>query len=113
MFILRATQSVDLTADAVDKRGNPAAVQDPVWESSDPSVLAISGTGTTATASAVGGLGIATVTLTADADLGDGVSSLTGLLDIEVVAGDAAVFNISTGTPVEQADATTPEEPSV
>lgn len=103
-LILRDTEQVDLSYTAVDSRGNPAVVQNPTWESSDSSVVTVtaSADGATAVAAAAGPLGSATVTLTGDADLGEGVSPITGVLDIQVVAGNAAVFNITAGTPTEQ-----------
>lgn len=102
-FVLRATQNVDIAVDEItDKKGNPATIQDPTWASSDESIVTVVGSGLTATASAVGPLGTATVTLTGDADLGEGVKPITGTLDVEIVAGDAAVFNLVPGTPSEQ-----------
>lgn len=111
-FILKATQQVDLSINVTDKRGNPATVQNPSFASSDEAVVSVVDEGLTAVASAVGTPGTATVTFTGDADLGEGVSPITGVLDVEVVAGDAAVVNITAGTPAEQAEpapAPTPE----
>lgn len=98
-YILKATQQVDLSITVTDKRGNPATVQNPSFASSDEAVVSVVDEGLTAVASAVGTPGTATVTFTGDADLGEGVSPITGVLDVEVVAGDAAVVNITAGTP--------------
>lgn len=105
MFILRATQNVGLSVVATDRKGNPASVQNPTWSSSDTAVATVSSSadGLSALVSAVGPLGECTITLVADADLGDGVSEVEGTFDLEVKAGDAAVFAISAGTPEEQA----------
>jgi hypothetical protein len=106
-FVLKATQQVHLGVLVLDKRKNPAAVQDPAWSSSDDGIVTVAPgpDGLSAVASAAGPTGSATVTWTADGDLGDGVRPLEGRIDIEVVAGDAAVVNISAGTPTELADA--------
>lgn len=109
MFLLKATQQVELSVTVTDKRGNPAQVQNGQWESSDESVVTVVDSGTnSAVVKAVGPVGASTVTYVADVDLGDGVTEATGMLDIEVVAGDASVFNITAGTPSEQTDAPTP-----
>ncbi len=109
--ILRDSQQVALSYTATSKKGNPTSVQDPAWSSSDESVVTVAGNTTGgATAKAVGPTGTATITLTGDADLGEGVKPVRGVLDIEVVAGDAAVFNITVATATEQEDpAPTPE----
>ncbi len=102
-FILKATQNVDLSVTVTDKKGNPATVQNGVWTSAGEGVVTVTdNTNNSATASAVGTPGVATITYTADADLGEGVQEVVGTVDIEVVAGDASVFNIVPGTPTEQ-----------
>ena len=107
-FILKATQQVDLSVTVTDKRGNAAQVENGTWEVDSESVATITDNGNgTATLKAVGTPGTAVVSYTADADLGDGVQEVEGYLDLEVVAGDAAVFNIVAGTPSEQPDAPT------
>jgi len=107
-YVLKDTQETALSVTVLDKRGNPATVQNPGFASSDPAIVAVADSGLTAVASAAGPLGTATVTFTGDADMGDGVSPITGVLDIEVVAGDAAITNIVAGTPTEQAAAPAP-----
>lgn len=109
-FILKDGQKVGLTLELTDADGNVVTGQgDPVWESSDPALVAISPNGAAATASTTPGPGTGTATVTArvDADLGEGVKEVTGTLDIEVVAGDASVVNIVAGTP-EDRDAAAP-----
>lgn len=110
MFVLKATQQVDLSVGNVtDKRGNPTTLQNPTWTSSDPGVLAVTDNGDgTGLAAAAGPVGVATVIIDADADLGDGVVPIQGTAEVEVVAGDAAVVNITLGTPTEQADPPVP-----
>lgn len=105
MLILTDSQKVALTFAPKDKRGNPAEVQGPpVWTSSDESVvgLQVADDGLSATAVAAGPIGVAQVSVAADADLGDGVSTITGLLDIQTVAGTATTIDIAAGVPEEQ-----------
>lgn len=108
MFILRDNEEVDLTIEAVSAAGNPTTVESPSWTSSDESIVQVTPSDTDpnmAVARAVGALGTATVTLTADLELGEGVEEAQAVLDIEVVGGDAAVFNISAGQAREQGQA--------
>lgn len=106
MFSLRDTQQVDASIGTVtDARGNPTTVASPVWSSTDPSILSVTpgADGTTAVFAAVGPLGTANIVLDADADLGDGVVAIQGVVEVEVVAGNATTVNITLGTPSEQA----------
>jgi len=45
-------------------------------------------------------LGTAQINVTADADLGSGVTTINGVLDVQVVAGQAVGFTIQTSPPV-------------
>lgn len=90
----------------VDSFGNPARVDGvPVWGVSDESILDVgpSADGLSAIVSAVGTVGVAQVTVSADADLGDGVRELTGILDVEVLAGEAVALSITAG-PLQASD---------
>lgn len=104
-MILRDNEEVDLTVEAQSAAGNPTTVENPQWSSSDATVVEVTPSDTDPTqavARAVGPLGTAQVTLDADLELGEGVEPAQAILDIEVVGGDAAVFNISAGAPREQ-----------
>ena len=73
--------------------GNPAKVDGvPVWASSDESAISVTpaADGFSARIDSVGGLGKFQVTVKADADMGEGVKELTSVLDIEVIASEAA-----------------------
>ncbi len=89
-----------------DRKGNPTTVQNPLWASSDESILTLipdpGGDPLAVTAHAVGALGAALVTFTADADLGDGIVPIIGTLDVVVLVGQAVALEIQPGTPVEQ-----------
>lgn len=91
--------------DVRSAKGNPAQVQagSVVFASSDPTVLQVTDAGDgTARCDAVGPVGNAQLIVTADADLGDGVVPITGTLDVTVVAGQAAVINVTAGAPQPQ-----------
>lgn len=100
-FILTADQQVGLSFSAKDKYGNDAGIDGtPTWTSSDESKVTVSGgaDGKSATAVAVGPVGTAQISVRADADLGDGAREVVGVLDIEVIAGEASVVALSAGT---------------
>ena len=76
----------------------------PVWAVDNPNVLALSPApdGLSCTVAAVGPLGNARVSIQADADMGAGISSLAGVYDVEVVAGQATAVEVSGGPVTEQ-----------
>jgi hypothetical protein len=101
-FILTDVQKVTLSVQPVDAAGNPAALDGaPVWTSTDPSVLDVvaSADGLSAVATAVGPLGTAQISVLADADLGAGVITITGVLDVQVMASQAVSFSITPAAP--------------
>ena len=105
MLVLTDSQQVSLGIAVTDKKGNPASIDGaPVWASSDSSVATVepSADGMTAVAKAVGPLGTAQISVTADADLGEGVKSIVGTLDVQVVGGQAVAIGLNAGTPEEQ-----------
>lgn len=97
-FQLRDSQQVELKVEALDSEGNPAAV-DIAWASSDETIVAVAdhgdGTATAVASPGAAGLGTATVTVTAT-DRSDG-DVHEGTFEIEVVAGDAVVVNVTAG----------------
>jgi hypothetical protein len=106
-FQLTDSQQVDVTFQAVDKKGNPAPIDPnspPVWATDNPNILALSPTpdGKTCTVKAVGVLGTAKVQLTVDADPSANVSNIIGILDVNVIGGSAVMVNLVPGTPTEQ-----------
>lgn len=85
-----------------DAAGNPAPVDGiPVWASSDPAIVTVTAApdGMSAVVEAVGPLGTAQVSVTADADTGEGVTAITALADIEVLASQATVVGINFDVP--------------
>jgi hypothetical protein len=101
-FIMTDVQKVSLAVQPVDAAGNPAALDGaPVWTSTDPAVLTVTAApdGLSAEAVAVGPLGTAQVSVSADADMGAGVTTITGVLDVQVMASAAVSLGITPGTP--------------
>lgn len=103
--IITATQKFLASVSFVDAKGNPAVVEGaPVFAASDPAILSIVATASPNAVEvlAVGPVGTAQVSVTADADLGEGIKPVIGLLDVQVVAGEAVSVAISAGAPIEQ-----------
>lgn len=102
-FTLTADQQVPVSLVIIDNHGNPAKVDGtPSWFITDSSILAanMAPDGLSATITAKGPAGNSQVKVSADADLGEGVVEIIGLLDVTVVAGQAAVVGLQPGTPV-------------
>lgn len=104
MLQLTNTQQCALSVSGVDKKGNPAGLADVTYTSSDPNVASVTQDTVDPSKAVVKAVaaGTAQINVSADADLGDGVNTLTGALDVTVVAGQATSFTIATGTPTEQ-----------
>jgi hypothetical protein len=105
-MFLTDSQEVDLAIKPVSRKGNPAQVEGaPVWQSSDPAIVEAipSQDGLSCVAKAVGPVGHAQLGVSADADLGEGVRTITGIFEIDVVAGEAASLTVIAGEPREQA----------
>lgn len=101
-FMLADTQEVEARIRAVDARGNDARLDGiPQWSSSNEEILLVDADadGMGALIAAVGPLGTAQVQVRVDADLGEGTRELTGILDVEVVAGEAVAIEIVPGQP--------------
>jgi len=103
-LILANDHKVTASITPVDSKGNPAAIDGlAAWSSSSPDIVTVTNVSTDSlSADVVPGtaLGAAQINVTADADLGSGVSTINGVLDVQVVAGQAVGFTISTSPPV-------------
>lgn len=104
MLQLTDTQRVQISIAPVDKKGAPAQVQSVAFSSSDTSVATVTQDATDPNKAVVvaGVAGTCQIQVSADADLGDGVSTINGTLDITVVGGPAVSLSVSAGTPEEQ-----------
>lgn len=110
MLILPTDQKVKALIEPVDAKGNPAKVDDdPQWTSSNDQIAAVAaepsdGTGIFKAWVTPGALlGTCQINVTADADLGSGITTIAGVLDVQVVGGTAVGFNIQTEAPIPQA----------
>jgi hypothetical protein len=100
-IILTDEQQCGLAVAFKTAAGNPATVDGvPSWTVADPAVLEIEAKPDGLSAIIVSkGLGVCQVSVTADADLGSGVTSITGVLDVEVKPAEAVSVGISAGEP--------------
>jgi len=101
-MILTDAQKVNLTVTFQDAAGNPATVDGvPTWVSSDPTIITlnVAADGLSADAVTTGTLGTAQVSASADADLGSGVTTITGVIDLEVQGAAAVVALVAAGAP--------------
>jgi hypothetical protein len=94
VFQLRDSQQIQLAVEALDAEGNPAAATT-TWTSSDDVVASVSADGLVVASPGAGGLGTATITAsvtdTSDGDVHEGT------FEVEVVAGDVVIVNITAG----------------
>lgn len=99
MFILPADKKATASVSWVDKKGNPALIDGvPVWATSDNTITDLQVAADGLSAVLLGGLvGNCQISVTADADLGAGTKAVVALLDVQVVAGEAAVGVITPG----------------
>ena len=105
MYTLPADHIVKMQVAYVDSAGNPATIDGLVsWTSSDVAIVTVAADpsdSTIVTITPVGPVGQVQVSATADADLGSGVTPLTTLADITIVAGQAVSGTITpVGAPV-------------
>jgi hypothetical protein len=111
---IKDNQEFDVAVAFQDSVGNPATVEGaPTWTSDNETVLTLtpSADGLSAVVSAAGPVGTAQISVSADADLGAGTTTITGVLDVEVIAGDAALIVLNPG-PARDKVAPEPTPPS-
>ena len=105
MVVVTSSQQFVVSVAPVDKRGNTAEVETVQFSSSNPSVLTVEQDASDplkATVKAVGPLGTGQINVTADAKIGDEVGEISGVLDVEVKAGEAVSLTLNTEAPSEQ-----------
>jgi len=104
MEILTKVQQVALSVAFLDAEGDPAPVDgDPVWSVANSTIghLDVDPSDAMKATFVADMVGTTQVNVQADADLGDGVKTITGLLDIQVLAAEAVTVAISAGTPTD------------
>jgi hypothetical protein len=100
MLILTADQKVRLTASYTDRYGNPAPIDGlPRWEASADGFVTVTPAedGMSAEVVTAGRIGTVQVRATADAASGAEERLIIGVLDIEVVGGEARVVTLTAG----------------
>lgn len=115
IVLITSSQYVLLTPKFVDKKGNPAPVQNQTWGTDNTDVVALTvgtvaedGTftadeaGISCRVDALGPLGAANVTLKADADLGEGETPIFGTATVQVGPGSATSVELVASAPAEQ-----------
>jgi len=100
--VLTNLQKVLLTLQPVDAAGNPAPVDGPpTWALSDPSFLTLELAPDAMSAYAIttGAVGLSMINFSADADLGEGIVTIAGSLEVEVIGSQAVTLGVLVGTP--------------
>lgn len=100
-IVITADQVLPLRAGAAkDREGNVAQLDGfPTFESSDALIASVADNGDGTALVTSHAAGMAQITMRADALIGDGVVPVIATLDVEVVAGQAAVVTIDAGAP--------------
>lgn len=99
-YVLTTDQKTRVAFSATDSFGNEASIDGvPRWQTSDPAVVYIAphADGRSADIVTAGRTGSAQVTVHCDADLGGGVRELVGVLDVDVVGGEAVMIALTPG----------------
>lgn len=103
-MFLKVSQKLPISLAIKDIKGNAAKVDGaPKWAVTNEALasLVVAEDGLSAVLSPVGPVGLLKVQVKADADLGEGVKEIVGELEIELVAGDAAVVELAAGVAVD------------
>lgn len=105
VYQLPDSKKVPVSIGFTDAAGNPAPVDGvPAWSVSDSTKLTldVAADGMSAFVIAVGPLGTSQVQVSADADMGAGVTTIQGILDVEVVSGPAVNVVLNPGDSVDK-----------
>ncbi len=103
-MFLKVSQKLPITLAIKDIKGNAAKVDGaPKWAVTDEALasLVVAEDGMSAELTPSGAVGAFKVQVLADADLGEGIKEIVGELSVELVAGDAAVVELSAGVAVD------------
>jgi uncharacterized protein YjdB len=90
-FTLPDDRTAQINVTGADARGNAAPLENITYTSSDETKATVDAAGLITPV----GLGAFQVTINAYAQIGDGITLLTGLLDAEVVAGQAVTLAVN------------------
>lgn len=105
-LLMTDVQKSTLSIAPVDAKGNPAPVEagSVAWSAADNTLVTLtpSADGLSCDCAAAGPLGTTQVNVQADADLGAGVTTIAGTLDVQIAASQAVSLNIASAPPVNQ-----------
>jgi hypothetical protein len=98
---ITSEEKIPVTLAPLTAAGNPATVDGvPVWEvTSGDATLAVAADGLSAYLISGAADVVSSVTVTADADLGEGVTNLSEVVTLTVVAPSAALLGATAGAP--------------
>ena len=101
---MKDNEKVKASVVFLDAKKNPAQVDGvPVWAGSNDAAFTVTAAADGLSADVVAvNIGSGQVTVTADADLGAGVTTITGTLDVSIIAGNAVTVQINTDPPMAQ-----------
>ena len=101
MYSLSADYKVTVTIPSgVDRFGKETPIESIVFSVDKPEIIGIEEITETSCTLVPLGIGTCQFKVEADAHIGEGVKSIVGLVDLEVIAGEAVTLNIVFGTPV-------------
>lgn len=100
---MTATQQFTITPNVTDRKGHPADVQDPVYQSSNEAVATVVASPDGKSAAVIAqGPGNYTISFLADGDLGEGVKTISGSDSGTVTLGEAVNVGLPAGPVTEQ-----------
>lgn len=106
MYILTVDQMTTVRVKGFqDRFGNPAVVDGaPVWSSSDDTIITLtpSDDGMSVAIDTVGMAGTCQLSCTADSRMGEDVHPIIGILDVQVVAGEAVTITLEADVPTQK-----------
>lgn len=94
----KVTQKVNVSLKVLDAKGNDALVDGlPSWSLTDPALgnLVVAADGMSAEFNPAGPVGSLKIQVSGDADLGAGVVTIAGELDLDLLPGDAVTLALS------------------
>lgn len=102
---LKVTEQVKLNVVFKDAKGNVAPVEGiPTWSATAPALVSLvpAEDGMSCIVKPAGTIGDLQVQVLADADMGEGVKEIMGFMDFTLLAGEAAVVELTAEAPVPQ-----------
>lgn len=97
-------QKVRLSINPTSAKGKPVKVEKPAWTVVDGGAgLSVADDGLSAEVTSPDSPGVTNIQIQADADLGDGVDTITELVEVTVIDPEASSLGVQADTPVDKA----------